>query len=59
MIGVTSSRLLLASLYRTSQYDPVTLCVVPTILFVVVLLAAWLPASQAANVDPMHALRGE
>jgi predicted permease len=59
ILSFFASRLLLASLYRTSQYDPVTLCLVPTILFVVVLLAAWLPASQAAKVDPIHALRGE
>jgi len=59
ILSVFASRLLLTSLYRTSQYDPATLCLIPAILFVVVLLAAWLPARRAARIDPMQALRAE
>ena len=59
ILSIFASRLLLTSLYRTNWYDPVTLCLVPTLLFAVVLLATWLPARRAANVDPMQALRGE
>jgi len=58
-LSTFASRLLLTSLYRTNWYDPVTLCLVPILLFVVVLLATWLPARQAAKVDPMQALRAE
>lgn len=58
-LSIFASRLLLTSLYRTKWYDPVTLCLVPTLLFTVVLLATWLPARQAAMVDPMRALRSE
>jgi predicted permease len=58
-LSIFASRLLLTSLYRTNWYDPVTLCLVPILLFVVVLLATWLPARQAAKVDPMQALRAE
>jgi predicted permease len=59
ILSVFASRLLLTSLYRTNWYDPVTLCLIPILLFTVVLLATWLPARQAAKVDPMEALRAE
>lgn len=58
-LSVFASRLLLTSLYQTKWYDPVTLCLVPVLLFAVVMLATWLPAREAANVDPMEALRAE
>jgi predicted permease len=59
VLSAFASRLLLTSLYRTDWYDPVMLCLVPLLLFVVVLLASWLPARRAAATDPMHSLRNE
>jgi predicted permease len=59
ILSAFASRLLLTSLYRTDWYDPVMLCLVPVLLFVVVLLASWLPARRAAATDLMHALRNE
>ena len=58
-LSAVASRLLRTSLYRTDWYDPVMLCLVPLLLFVVVLVASWMPARRAAATDPMHALRNE
>jgi putative ABC transport system permease protein len=52
-------RLILATLFQTSAYDPATLLLVPALLVGVALLASYLPARRATKVDPMVALRYE
>jgi putative ABC transport system permease protein len=52
-------RLIRATLYQTSAYDPATLVLVPALLMGVALLASYLPARRATKTDPMAALRYE
>ena len=46
-------------LYGVKGTDPLTLFVIATVLTLVALLACWLPARKAAQVDPLEALRSE
>jgi putative ABC transport system permease protein len=52
-------RCLSGMLYQTSATDPVTFVIVPFILFVVAMLACYLPARRAAKINPIKTLRYE
>jgi predicted permease len=52
-------RVLATQLWGVSAYDPWTLVAVPVMLFLTGLIACWLPARRASNVDPLVALRYE
>jgi predicted permease len=54
-LGLT--RFLSGLLYGVEPGDPLTLVAVSALLMVVALLASYIPARQAAKVDPMVALR--
>ncbi len=62
-IGVAAAlavtRLLASQLLGVSATDPLVFVVVPLLLALVAALACFLPARQAAAVDPMVALRAE
>jgi len=51
------TRLLSTLLYQVPATDPLTFCAVPVVFLGVTLLATYLPARGAANVDPIRALR--
>ncbi|HWC15554.1 MAG TPA: ABC transporter permease [Terriglobales bacterium] len=61
--GVTGSllsvRLLQGLLYHVSPTDPVVLGFTSVLLIAVALLATWIPAQRAADIDPMQTLRAE
>ena len=62
-IGLITSlalgRVIATQLWGVSAYDPWTLVCVPAVLLITGLVACWLPARRAANVDPLVALRYE
>src|SRR5262249_17893125 len=57
--AMTAGRLLNRFLYRVEPLDPVTYLAVSALVGAISLLATYIPASRAAKVDPMVALRCE
>jgi ABC-type antimicrobial peptide transport system permease subunit len=56
-IGV--GRLLASQLYGVSFADPVTFAIVPVLLLILAVAAAFVPARRALRVSPIEALRSE
>jgi predicted permease len=53
------TRLISSFLFGVKSWDPFVFVTVPIVLSAVALLAVWLPATRAAKLDPMQALRIE
>jgi putative ABC transport system permease protein len=51
------THLLSSLLYGTTPTDPLTFATAPAVLLAVAALACWIPASRAARIDPVLALR--
>jgi ABC-type antimicrobial peptide transport system permease subunit len=62
-IGLGAALLLSSTLekmlFSLSSTDPSTFAAVAGVLFIVALVASWLPARRASKVDPVVALRAE
>ena len=54
-----TARLLAAMLFHVSPHDAWILAAAVALLWVIAMLAAWVPSRRAARVDPMQALRQE
>ena len=63
VLGIGASfgltRLIASFLFGVKTWDPTAFIAVPAVLAAVALLAVWLPATRAARVEPMMALRVE
>ncbi len=57
--AVASTRVLRGMLYGVSPGDPTTLAAIVALVVIIALAACYLPARQAANIDPIEALRAE
>ncbi len=53
------TRFLSSFLFGVKSWDPLVFVAVPLVLSAVALLAVWLPATRAARLNPMQALRVE
>ena len=59
LLGVLSSKLLSYIVYQAVPRDPLVLCGVVLTMFMLGLVAAWIPARKALAVDPIILLREE
>ena len=59
LLGILASRVLAAIVYQATTRDPVVLAGVVAAMFLLGLLAAWIPARRALSIDPAALLREE
>jgi len=57
--ALAATRFMQGLLYGVSPTDPIALVGTCALLFVVAVIASWLPARRAATLDPMEALRND
>jgi putative ABC transport system permease protein len=58
LVAIAFSYVLASFLFNTGTHDPVTFVVAPLIFLAISLVAAYVPARRATEVDPLEALRG-
>jgi putative ABC transport system permease protein len=58
-VALVATRVIRSFLFGVTPQDPITFAEAAILINIVAILACWLPASKAAKVDPMVALRYE
>lgn len=59
LLAIATAKILSGILYEVGPLDPVAFTVAPLLLAGAALIATWLPARRATQVDPIQALRTE
>ncbi|HST31786.1 MAG TPA: ABC transporter permease [Chthoniobacterales bacterium] len=59
LLAMATGKVLSGILYEVSALDPVAFTVAPLVLAVAALIATWLPARRATQINPIQALRTE
>jgi putative ABC transport system permease protein len=59
LLAVATAKIVSGILYEVGALDPVAFTVAPVVLIIAALIATWLPARRATQVDPIQALRSE
>jgi ABC-type antimicrobial peptide transport system permease subunit len=58
-VALAAARALSSFLYGVSASDPLTFVAVATLIGIIGVIATFLPARRAANLDPLAALRSD
>lgn len=59
LLGLMATRVLSYIVYQATPKDPIVLCGVTATMLLLGLLASWIPARRALEVDPLILLRDE
>jgi predicted permease len=59
LLAIATAKILSGILYGVGALDPVAFTVAPLVLTTAALIATWLPARRATQIDPAQALRAE
>jgi ABC-type antimicrobial peptide transport system permease subunit len=59
LVAALLAQFLRSFLFGVRVLDPLTFSIVPAVMLLLALCAAWIPARRAARVDPMQTLRNE
>jgi predicted permease len=59
VLAIVTARILSGILYGVGALDPIAFTVAPLVLTIASLVATWLPARRATQIDPAQALRAE
>jgi predicted permease len=59
VLAIVTARILSGILYGVGALDPIAFTVAPLVLTIAALIATWLPARRATQIDPAQALRAE